>query len=522
MDLGRDCGDASPGRAPDSGTGTLADDHEGNLLRRHLASGLAAPAAFGYSDPMPGPTRAVLSLGLALAALAACSDDETALSTCVPGKVEACPCTGGGAGVQTCSAAGTFGPCECGLAGDATAATDGDATAGTGGDATTATDGAASDIPVFVGDAVADVTPSDHCEPCGYGSVRGRVCSPSQHVGIPNAIVTITAIDCDGVAKTYTTRTAPDGDYDFGQIPCGTHQVHVDAGAFGRAYDVEVVTGQLTDLSGAAQKVCLAGEATPIAVFWGQWDEQEDLLGDLGFVFTFFDYEQEYFDGTPSQDIEAVKVLRDPARLSAYRILFFDCGSAALGWVDRYPEIATNLYDFVMGGGSIYASDLAWAYVEAAFPSAIDFYGADDLPDVPQALDGPQRVKGQKDYAATIEDPVLATYAGATTFTTRYGAGPLIAVQAAGPGTTVHVRGIVHVELPRAQCGDGICDPSEVLQCADCTSLIPDDHVVHAGPMVLSHTPPGGAGRVVYTTFHNDEQADELMRKILYYLVFQL
>ncbi len=44
-----------------------------------------------------------------------------------------------------------------------------------------------------------------------------------------------------------------------------------------------------------------------------------------------------------------------------------------------------------------------------------------------------------------------------------------------------------------------------------------------AGPVVLSHQPAvPGAGRVVYTTFHNDEQADKLMVKILNYLVFLL
>jgi len=473
---------------------------------------------------MNGPhARARLAVAFAALALAvtACSDDEGA-ARCIAGKVEACPCVGGGSGVQVCAADGTFGACQCpGDAGDVSADTSTDTTSDTRADSLTDAT-AAPDIPVFVGDATGDVAPSDHCDPCGYGAVRGRVCSPSQHVGVPNAEVTITAIDCDGVARTYMTRSAPDGGYAFPEVPCGEHDVVVRAGAFSRDYAVTVVAGQLTDISGAANKVCFAGEAVPIAVFWGQWDEQEDLLTDLGFVHTFYNYEDDYFDDVPAEDIEAVQVLRDPARLSAYRLLFFDCGSAALSWVREFPEIGQNLRDFVYGGGSIYASDLAWAYVEAAFPDAIDFYGADDLPDGPQAADGPQRVQGQEDYAATVEDGVLASYLGATAFTTRYGAGPLIAVDSAGIGTQVHVKGIVHVDLPPASCGDQICDPSEVLQCADCPDLFPDEYLQHPGPMVLTHTPGAGAGRVVYTTFHNDEQADELMRKLLYYLVFQL
>jgi hypothetical protein len=348
------------------------------------------------------------------------------------------------------------------------------------------------------------------------------VCSPSLEVDVPNAVVELTAVDCDGVARTWTTRTAANGIYHFDEIPCGLHAVHVESGAFVRDYTVQVVAGQMNDHSGAAVKSCFSGSDVAIAVFWGQWDEQEDLLTDLGFDFTFFNYELEYFADVPPEDIEAVEVLRDPARLSAYRILFFDCGSAALGWVRRFPEIGQNLRQFVIAGGSIYASDLAWAYVESAFPDAIDFYGPDDLPSGAMASDGPQQVQGQQDYPATVEDQVLAAYLGTGTFTTRYGAGPLIAVTAPGAGTEVHVRGIVHVELPPPVCGDGICDPSEVLACQDCPGLIADEFVQHPGPMVLTHRPIAGSGRVVYTTFHNDEQADELMKKLLRYLVFQL
>jgi hypothetical protein len=268
--------------------------------------------------------------------------------------------------------------------------------------------------------------------------------------------------------------------------------------------------------------VCFSGSRVPIAVFWGQWDEQEDLLRELGFEFTFYDYQDALFDQTPAEDIEAVQVLRDPTLLADYRILFFDCGSAALRWVRSFPDIGQNLRQFVIDGGSIYASDLSWAFIEAAFPDAIDFYGPDDLPSAPQADDGPQQVEGNQDYPATVEDQALAAYLGTTTFSTRYGAGPLVAVEAAGAGTEVHVRGIVHVDLPPPTCGDQICDPSEVLMCGDCPGLIPDEFISHAGPMVLTHRPTASSGKVIFTTFHNDEQADELMKRLLQYLVFHL
>lgn len=473
--------------------------------------------------------RAMKALAMIAIILAAapigCSDDEAGTARCVPGRVESCPCGGGGSGTQVCAADGTFAACVC-------AGGDGSDTGGDGIDAAveilgdTATTGDAggetvSDAPVSIGDASGDA--SSHCDPCGYGAVRGRVCSPSLHVDVPNARVELSAVDCDGVARTWTTRTGPNGIWELPEIPCGTHAVHVESGAFSRDYTVQVVAGQLNDHSGAAVKSCFGGQDVPIAVFWGQWDEQEELLTELGFEHTFFNFELEYFNETPPEDIEAVRVLRDPARLAAFRILFFDCGSAALPWVRRFPEIGRNLREFVLGGGSLYASDLAWAYIEAAFPDAIDFYGSDDLPSTSMASDGPQQALGQADYPATVDDPTLAAYLGTGSFTTHYGAGPLIAVSDAGPGTEVKVRGIVHVELPSPPvCGDGICDPSEILQCADCSGLIADEYVQHPGPMVLTHRPTATSGRVVYTTFHNDEQADELMKRLLNYLVFQL
>lgn len=466
-------------------------------------------------------TNAMIAIMIA-ATVIGCSDDEGGAARCVPGRVEACPCGGGGAGTQVCADDGTFGACVC-APGDADGAVPDGSDASEVADAPAPTDTGAevtADVPVVIGDAAGDAT--EHCDPCAYGAVRGRVCSPSLQVDVPNALVELSAVDCDGVPRTWTTRTRADGIWELPEIPCGTHAVHVESGAFTRDYTVQVVAGQLNDHSGAAQKSCFGGRDVPIAVFWGQWDEQEDLLTGLGLDHTFFNYELEHFNDTPPEDIEAVQVLRDPARLAAFRILFFDCGSAALSWVRRFPEIGRNLREFVLAGGSLYASDLAWAYVEAAFPDAIDFYGPDDLPSGPMASDGPQQVIGQADYPATVDDPILAAYLGTGAFTTRYGAGPLIAVTGAGAGTDVKVRGIVHVELPPAVCGDAICDPNEVLQCADCQGLIPDEYVQHPGPMVLTHRPTATSGRVVYTTFHNDEQADELMKRLLNYLVFQL
>ena len=55
----------------------------------------------------------------------------------------------------------------------------------------------------------------------------------------------------------------------------------------------------------------------------------------------------------------------------------------------------------------------------------------------------------------------------------------------------------------------------------------PPEFLNFAGPAVVRFQPQATAGspslgRIVYTTFHNDEQADALMQNILNYLVFLL
>ena len=346
---------------------------------------------------------------------------------------------------------------------------------------------------------VPDVAPSTNCGAlCGYGSLKGLVCAPNEQVFVSNATVTITSEDCDGQPAVYQTTTDAQGFYTMDPVVCGQHTVVVQAGSFSNSYQVAIDPGQQTDITGVGKKQCFKAQGVKIGVFWGQWDHQHDLLDDLGFEYDYFNFEWDYFNDVNPDDIEAVQLLRDLDALKKYQILFFNCGSAGLKYVNSYPEISDNLRQFVLEGGSLYASDLAWAYIEGAFDEAIDFYSDTDLPQT--AMSGPQVAVGHQTVPATIVDPDLIAYVGTSTFPAEYGPGPLIVVQDAGPGGTVHVKGLVELD--------------------DATAFVPGTK--HVGPVVVSNRPGQNSGRVVYTTFHNDEQADELMLKILHYLVFQL
>jgi len=456
-----------------------------------------------------------IRLLLCCALLAACSSPTPAASggvpKCVPGKTDSCACPGGGSGVQTCSAEGVWASCACQNA--LTDATNVDVADGSSGQVSDVPN-TASDTPtggfgdgIAVGsDVPAGLDATEHCVPCEYGALKGLVCAPNDQIYVSDATVTLTVIDCDGQVKQLSTVTDSDGSYYFPKVPCGKHEALVESGSFKAQYNVFIKPGQQRDLTGIGQKLCFLADSTKIAVFWGQWDEQHDLLDKLGLQYTYYNFSAEYFnDAIQPKDIEAVQVLRDPTKLSKFDVIFFNCGSAAQKYVNQFPEIAKNLKAFVLAGGSLYASDLAWAYVEAAFPDAIDFFGSNELPSAP-TNDGPQEAAGNQKFAATIVNNALAKYVGVTTFQAKYGPGPLIVVDKAGPGTTVHVTGIPQVTNKNKK---SVFDP---------------DTLAYPSPMVLTHQPPGQpkAGRVIYTTFHNDEQTDAVMLKILNYLVFKL
>ena len=449
-----------------------------------------------------------LAAFLTLVALVGCGGKTDTTGGCVEGKQDECGCIGGGTGIQICNDQGKWGPClGCGTP------VDFDANAWPdnlvpdtvqhvdpgpqGEDAWIGPDNPFFKDNYFVSEVLPpEATPTEPCDPCGYGSLKGLVCAPDEMTFIPNALVTVNAVDCDGKPKQFQTYTDADGAFYYPKVPCGLHQVDVTAGSFATSYAVLIQAGQETDVSELGER-CFGPYSAKIAVLWGQWDEFQDLLFELGLQYDWYGFKEEFYDDTPWEDIEAFQLLLDPAKLDKYDIIFFNCGSVALDWINDEQIIRQNVKNFVLAGGSIYASDLSWAYVEGTFPDAIDFWGEDDLPSM--HLQEPQIAEGQQDVPSVVMDPVLASYVGLTSFTAKYGAGPLIHVDEAGEGTQVHIQGTVKLE----------CD----------SCIFPKKD---SGPLVMSFTPAPGAGRAIFTTFHNDEQADELILKILHYLVFLL
>jgi hypothetical protein len=339
-----------------------------------------------------------------------------------------------------------------------------------------------------------DVTPagtgSSMCEACGgHGGVRGRVCAPSERVFVAGAAVTIDGTGCDGSAYHAVTVSGAEGDWAFDQVPCGTHVVTSHKGSFTADTTVTVVGGQVTDVTGAADKLCFTRDTTHMAVLGGDWDDLGGLVGDLGFSFDLY---------TDKPDAAAignmVGLLSDRVMLAEYDVLFIGCGHAAGRMAIEHPEVMDNVRDFVLAGGSLYTSDYAWTFGEAAFPDAVSWVNDDDPRSMGDLMKSPQQIPGGLAVTARVSDALLAEHLGRASLDIVFEEGPQIAPEAAGPGTTVHVAADLRLH----------------------------NRTILQAPIALSYQPAPGAGRVVYTNFHNDAQATGEMLAVMRYLVLSL
>ena len=345
-----------------------------------------------------------------------------------------------------------------------------------------------------------DSSPDSDPGVCQFGSIKGVVCAPNQQVYVSLAIISIDTEDCAGNPVHLQTISQVDGTYYFENVPVGMQPVHIVKGSFELDFEVIIQADHLTDISGADMKKCFGAGGASIVVYWGQWDQMDEIVDRLGFDYTWFYYEDTLYADEPDWDNEpGVLLLRNLEGLMDYNIVILNCGSAYKKWIKKYPEIVDNLHQWVLLGGSLYMSDLAWVVGEHAFPDAIDFWGDDDLEDA-------QVIEPHSTFDAALVDASLAEYVGKMNIEVTYDSGPLISVSAPGEGTAVHAVG--HID----QCNGGIFD--------DCLTDVP---INEDQPLLLSYEPGVGSGRVIYSGFHVDEQTDQdAYDMVMYYLLFLL
>lgn len=337
-------------------------------------------------------------------------------------------------------------------------------------------------------------SPPDVPQPpsCGYGDVIGVVCSPSGTVYINDALVYVETIDCQGQPIRVETASDANGEYTLTGVPSGHQTVEIRKGSFQHSFEVDVRPGQVNDLRGTLAKLCFGARAARIAVVSGTYDTIQEILDTLGVEYDLILDDPPLFFGSSA----AADFLMDGDRLSEYHILFLNCSEWAWMNLHVYGDanlIGQNLSAFVHNGGSIYASDWAFAFVERPWPGTIDFHGND-------ASEYDSKVGQMGLFTGTVRDQSLATFLGKEEVDINFDLLHWVAMDSVAASATVHIEGAVNGISP-----DGTSEFN-----------------LGVIPLMVSFQPYPLGGRVLFTSFHNEQQATTDMGNILNFLVFNL
>jgi hypothetical protein len=318
------------------------------------------------------------------------------------------------------------------------------------------------------------------------GAVTGQVCTPDGEGWAVGARVSVPLdYNDDGTPDDEVeTWTDQEGRFTLAPVPAGTHTLLVQKGSFTTTLTVTV--SGTTELEAPT---CLDPDSVSIAVVYGEYDQVQELIVELGLSFDFYS----------GANLRAL--LFDPAVLSQYDIVFFNCG-AGYFWLSERDTVSDNLRRFVEDGGSMYASDWAHQYVEAPFPRLIDFYGDDSLFIDPWQWTGDMSLVPHIGRAGTIEgvvlDETMQVLLGSQA-SLVYDLDAWVVPLTARTATTVLISGDAPtIDLQSDASGGTLRD------------------------VPLATRSIVGDGVVVYTTFHNEQQITVDMEVALKEIILSL
>jgi hypothetical protein len=352
------------------------------------------------------------------------------------------------------------------------------------------------------------------------GSAIARAGTRARPLGVP-------AADACGTPPTAGwsyTCSAADGTFTWdGNIPANAKLVALK-GAFRieqtlSASGGTVALGNLLVPTGTPA-------ATRMAVVTGSFDSVQVVLAKLGFGAVSASGQLEpgserfdLFDGDdtlPPSYPEFVALFQDGDSsgrpdIFNYAIVFLNCGLDETVAAD--PARLQILRDYVSQGGRLYVSDLAYDFVEQAFPQYVDFEGsagtAAASPETPEVAQ-----LGDSDItsAATL-DPQLQTWLGGVTCGT--GASCLNA------NGTATIEGFLSGWAVMA--GAHASAPSNVRVWVSGPVTFDGQATPVNRPLTVAFNV--GSGRVTYTSYHNEPFGAVgfvPVERILQFLVFEL
>ncbi|MEW5847768.1 MAG: carboxypeptidase-like regulatory domain-containing protein [Myxococcota bacterium] len=348
-----------------------------------------------------------------------------------------------------------------------------------------------ADYPVTVtSGGTVTVDPTTQCAPVEEpkGDITGRICAPNGTTWLANARVWVDLT----AGGTSETQTDPEGRFTLTAIPVGLYTVHVAAGSFTTEIpDVRVREDLVTEV-GDAPETCVPVVDPKVAVVSGRYDDIGSVLVRLGLD------EIDTYNGENGNF--ASTLLGDYSLMQQYDVIFFNCGideSFLMNPGMRATAVA-NLQQYVQSGKSVYASDWAYDLVEAAWPTYVDFLDYDG--EMNSAELGDADV-----VTADVVDAALGTALGHTQVEIKFNLAEWAVISQVSGDTTVYIRGSAWV----------CTAPDPYYGCVEFAQV---DNV----PFTVGFHPGAGAGKVIYTSFHQEQQTTQDMDDILDMLVFEL
>ena len=330
-------------------------------------------------------------------------------------------------------------------------------------------DNSGSDAP---GDGIDEPRPEDDDAPSlESGDVSGQICDPSGDGWVVGAQVYV-AVDEDGDGQEdwrAEDLTDSEGRFLLSGLPTGAHTIRVEKGSFSTTIDIALSTEGLQ----LATEECLDPNSVSVAVVSGEYDAIEELIDAMA-----LDYD--LYNGLQGQ--EFLSLLTDPDRLMDYDIVFLNCGITER-WLQQEDAVIDALRQYVAAGGSVYASDWSYRFVELAFPGQIDFYGDD-------SRSGAAYVGNTGSIHATVLDTDMQSVLGSSTADLSYDLDAWVVITEAN--AEVLIRGDVQTWGAGPQEG------------------VPLAVQIDSG------------GRVIYTTFHNEQQITVDMEALLMEIILKL
>jgi hypothetical protein len=320
------------------------------------------------------------------------------------------------------------------------------------------------------------------------------------------------------------TCSASDGTFTWdGKIPPAAKLVAVK-GAFKiesalSASSGTIALGSLLVPTGAA--------ATRMAVVTGSFDHVQDVLAKLGFgtasptgQLELGSEKFDLYDGVgglpaPYKKFEALFQDGDGSGkpdIFDYAIVFLNCGADTTMATD--PAWLQILRDYVQQGGRLYASDLAYDFVEQAFPAYVDFQGSDGTA-AASAEEIAAADIGDADIVSDAAlDPALQSWLGAVTCGS--------AASCLNANGTARIEGFLSSWA--VMVGPHASPPAGVRVWVNGPVTFAGQTTPVNRPLTVGFNV--GSGRVTYTSYHNEPSFGASgfvpVERIMQFLVFEL